>query len=137
MRWLTVLFAAFVLIAAQRPAMADPAGEIRAVIEDQIEAFRRDDGPAAFAYASPNIQAKFGSPENFMNMVRTGYPQVYRPRDMQFQKLEAFEHVTVQEVFFFGQDGSAVVARYFMERNDAGAWKIAGVNLRHAPELGV
>ncbi|WP_109796383.1 DUF4864 domain-containing protein [Minwuia thermotolerans] len=119
------------------PALAAPADEIRAVIEDQIAAFRAGDGDRAFAHASPAIQAKFGSPANFMEMVRTGYPQVYRPRDMQFQAVEAFEHVTVQEVFFFGQDGSAVVARYFMEMNEAGAWKIAGVELRQAPELGV
>lgn len=132
-----LLIVCFALFAAAPPAFADPAGEIRAVIEDQVAAFRRDDGPAAFAHASPAIQAKFGTPENFMNMVRTGYPQVYRPREMKFQQIEEFEQVTVQEVFFFGQDGSAVVARYYMKRNDEGVWKISGVDLRHAPELGV
>jgi hypothetical protein len=57
---------------------ADQAA-IRQVIQNQIAAFRRDDGAAAFSYASPSIRAQFGSPENFMHIVRNAYQPVYRP----------------------------------------------------------
>ncbi|WP_416897903.1 MAG: DUF4864 domain-containing protein [Minwuia sp.] len=130
------LLAAMVLMAAA-PAFAGPAEEIHAVIDDQIEAFRADDGDRAFSHASPGIQSKFRTPENFMEMVRTGYPQVYRPKVYEYQALEERGGLTIQEVFFFGEDGSAVVARYFMERNGDGVWKITGVDLRQAPELSV
>ena len=53
---------------------------IRQVIENQLAAFQRDDGSEAFSYASPGIQRRFGTPDNFMAMVRSGYAAVYRPR---------------------------------------------------------
>ena len=46
---------------AQSLSSADRAA-IRQVIEAQVDAFRRDDGSAAFSYASPVIQGMFGSP---------------------------------------------------------------------------
>lgn len=135
MRKLVILLA--LLLTLPAAAMAGPAEDIRTVIEDQIAAFRADDGARAFSHASDGIQARFGNPDNFMEMVRTGYPQVYRPRAVEFQVLEQLGSVTVQEVYFFGQDGSAVVARYYMQQNADGVWKITGVDLRQAPELGV
>src|SRR6185369_2536882 len=62
-------------------------GAIRAVIEQQLAAFQRDDGEAAFAFASPGIRAQFQTAETFMSMVRSGYPPVYRPREVQFGEL--------------------------------------------------
>lgn len=115
---------------------AGPADEIRAVIEDQVAAFRVDDGARAFSHASEGIQARFGNPDNFMEMVRTGYPQVYRPRAMEFQVLQESGSLTMQEVFYFGEAGGAVVARYYMQKNADGVWKISGVDLRKVPELG-
>src|SRR4051794_18335086 len=61
---------------------------IRAVITQQLDAFARDDAPSAFALATTGIQAQFGTAERFINMVRSAYPVVYRPRDVQFQKPE-------------------------------------------------
>ncbi len=132
--WLVALsLAVFALFS---PASADDAAEIRAVIEDQIAAFKADDGARAFSHASPGIQTRFGNPDNFMKMVQDGYPQVYRPRAVEFQALHQDNHLNVQEVFFFGQNGSAVIARYYLQRNAEGIWKITGVDLRQAPELG-
>jgi hypothetical protein len=53
---------------------------IRAIIQDQIEAFRRDDPALALSYASPALQTMFESQERFMAMVKQGYQPVYRPR---------------------------------------------------------
>jgi hypothetical protein len=41
--------------AQQQPVSAADRAAIRDVIQGQVEAFRRDDGDAAFAYASPTI----------------------------------------------------------------------------------
>lgn len=133
-----LLLAAFVatMISFIPSVEAGPAEEIRAVIEDQVAAFRADDGARAFSHASEGIQTRFGNPDNFMEMVRTGYPQVYRPISVEFQALEQAGSLTIQEVFFFGQSGGAVVARYYMQKNMDGIWKITGVDLRKAPELG-
>ena len=53
---------------------------MRAVIEAQLDAFRKDDAARAFSLATPGIREAFGSLENFMNMVRSAYAVVYRRR---------------------------------------------------------
>jgi hypothetical protein len=124
---------------AAEVAEAD-AVAVRAVIEAQLAAFRRDDGPAAFAHAAPEIQALFGTPERFMTMVRQGYAPVYRPRQVFFQPLLRHEEegapVWVQPLLVTVQDGSVVVALYRMARQPDGAWRIAGVVLLPAAGRG-
>lgn len=43
-----------------------------------------DDGEAAFAIATPDIQSIFRTPETFMKMVVNKYPQIYRLRKISF-----------------------------------------------------
>lgn len=119
---------------AQRAAPAAglaPAdrSEIQRVISDQIAAFRRDDGQAAFAFASPGIQRLFGDPDNFMAMVRGGYQPVYRPREFRFRDLVAIDGRLIQEVALVGPDGRRATALYDLERQPDGSWRIAGCQL--------
>ena len=82
---------------AQQVAPSDRAA-IASVIRDQIAAFKVDDASRAFGYASPGIQAKFGTPEEFLNMVRTGYGQVYRAAEVTFRDITLEQGVPVQAV---------------------------------------
>jgi hypothetical protein len=102
---------------------------ILGVIGDQLAAFQRDDSIAAFSYASPMIQRKFGNPAVFMTMVRSGYAAVYRPSEVQFLETTRESGRTRQFVRFVGPDGQAVVAVYEMQRQDDGSWRINGVYL--------
>ena len=123
---------------AQAPAnipAADSAA-IRQVISDQIAAFRRDDGPGAFAYASPMIQNMFGTPELFMDMVRNGYPPVYRPQRFEFRRLVWMDGQLTQLVDIVGPDGIAVVAAYAMELQPNGVWRINGCRLLRPRDQG-
>ena len=107
---------------------------IRDVIAGQLEAFGRDDGPGAFAFASPTIRTKFRTPEIFMDMVRRHYSPVYRPSEISFQGLHASPRGPVQEVLLVGPDGQVVIALYFMQRQPDASWKINGVQLVEAPD---
>ena len=115
-------------------AHADDAAAIRAVISDQLAAFRRDDGEAAFAFAAPAIREKFGDAANFLRMVREGYGPVYRPREVEFGALSAEDGRLVQRVLLVGPDGVPVTALYFMERQPDGSWKISGCVLTAAAD---
>lgn len=119
---------------AQAPSEADASG-IRKVIEGQLAAFARDDGAGAFTFASPGIQAMFGTPDTFMAMVRGGFPSVYRPREVEFRDLASEGGRLVQRVFLIGPDGKPVIARYTMERQADGSWRIAGCVLEDAPDI--
>jgi hypothetical protein len=117
---------------AQSVSDADRAA-IRQVIEAQVDAFRRDDGDAAFKYASPAIQGMFGAPEIFMDMVRQGYQPVYRPRAFDFREIVDLHGQPAQKVHVIGPDGRPVTAIYPMRQLPDGSWRIDGCFLQ-APE---
>lgn len=106
---------------------------IRDVIEGQVEAFRRDDGAAAFGYASPSIQGMFGTAETFMDMVRQGYRPVYRPQVFEFREIVTLQGMVTQKVHVIGPDGRPVTAFYPMTQQPDGSWRIEGCYLQ-APE---
>jgi len=132
------LFALLLALPAAGPALADDAAdarsEVRQVIESQLDAFRRDDGAAAFAYASPGIQARFHDPQTFMRMVREGYAMVYRPQEVEFRRFRADGAEAVQEILFVGPDGQVSLALYRLERQPDGRWRINSVAIRTADE---
>jgi ketosteroid isomerase-like protein len=129
------LFASFAAHAQSLGASDQTA--IRRTIERQIDAFRADDGPAAFAFADTTIQQMFGGPERFMAMVREGYKMIYRPRSYVFGPAAEAGELVAQIVEFDGQDGSAGVALYHMARQSDGTWRIAGVEILPAKRPGV
>lgn len=132
MRVAAVLIAvslAFVAVAAQSKSLTlsdTDRSSIRDVIESQLAAFQRDDGARAFSYASPSVRGRFGTPERFMHMVRTGYAPVYRPREVAFRDLVVAGEVPAQKVLLVGPDGVPVMAIYPMQRQADGSWKIDG-----------
>ncbi|WP_281017404.1 MULTISPECIES: DUF4864 domain-containing protein [unclassified Minwuia] len=132
---LSIVMLLATVLPMQAHADAD-AESIRDVINQQIEAFRADDGERAFSFAAPVIRSKFGTADNFMTMVRTGYPDVYRPRAVEFRELKRDGERLVQEVWFLGTGGDSTIGTYIMERQEDGVWKIAGVYMRRAPSLG-
>jgi hypothetical protein len=132
-------FAAFALallplfVQAQPPAISpDAARAVRAVIEAQLDAFRRDDSARAFSYAAPGIRATFGTPENFMEMVRTQYAVVYRPSSVAFEEPIVADGQVVQPVRLTDAEGRAWLALYPMLREADGTWRINGCYLRRA-----
>ena len=116
---------------SQNAQPSDAEGNaIVAVIQSQLDAFKGDRAAEAFGYASPGIQAMFQTPDRFMQMVRTGYGAVYRPREVQFLDLVVEGGQLAQRVLFVGPDGVPVIAYYSMERQPDGSWRISGVTLR-------
>jgi ketosteroid isomerase-like protein len=116
------------LATAQEPSKQDAAA-IRAVVTEQLDAFRRDDGPRAFSLATAVIRARFGAAEVFMQMVRTAYPVVYRPQSVQFETPEVVDGTVIQPVRMTDADGRAWIALYPMERQPDGGWRINGCQL--------
>jgi hypothetical protein len=99
---------------------------IRAVIEQQLQAFQNDDAEAAFRFASPEIQVKFGTAETFLRMVRTTYSAVYRPRSVLFAEVISLQNIPTQEVILLDPDGNLVKALYLMEQQPGNDWRICG-----------
>ena len=135
-RFLAFLLLALCLgnsVAAQESLSDADRAAIRDVIGRQVEAFRRDDGEAAFGLASPTIRRMFGSAEIFMDMVRQGYQPVYRPRVFDFREVVELHGQPAQKVHVVGPDGRPVTAFYPMTQLPDGSWRIDGCYLQ-APE---
>jgi hypothetical protein len=135
--------AAFILLiglsaglASAQPASLSDADrtEIRSTIQHQEEAFARDDGAAAFGDASPMIREMFGTPEIFMDMVRQGYPMVYRPKLFDFAEVVIRDGRPTQKVRVIGPDGRRHTAWYPMMQLPDGTWRIDGCYLEAAEE---
>jgi hypothetical protein len=119
--------------AAQDLSAADRSA-IREVIRSQVDAFRHDDGDAAFGYASPAIRGLFGTSEIFMDMVRQGYQPVYRPQVFDFREIVTLHGEVTQKVHVVGPDGRPVTAYYPMVRLPDGTWRINGCFLQASEE---
>jgi hypothetical protein len=131
----------FLILLVPAPAFAESADvseadreAIRAVVEDQLAAFQADDAIRAFSHASPMIRRMFGTPSNFIRMVATGYPPVYRPQAVEFQDIVSVDGTPTQRVFLIGPDGRSVIALYAMELQAGGVWKINGCFLVKAED---
>lgn len=133
-----ILLAAFLVLSpgADAQVSAPTRGDVdaaQAVIAAQMDAFKRNDGQAAYAFATPGIKNVFATPDVFMEMVRTQYEPVYRPAYVEFREAVATSEELIQKVFIIGENNRAVLAIYSLEQGDDGAWRIAGCMLYPAP----
>ena len=129
-----LLLALAPLLAAAQSAVSPrvsptDARAVREVIEAQIDAFRKDDAARAFSLAAPGIRETFGSPENFMEMVRNGYAVVYRPKSVVFEAPAVIDGELVQPVRMTDAEGRGWLALYPMQRQPDGTWRTNGCQL--------
>lgn len=133
MRYIGILLSAVFL--AQASLAEERIEGIETTIQSQIDAFLKDDFETAFTYASPNIRALFGSASRFGQMVRNGYPMVWRPSEVTFLDLRRQGPFLFQKVLVKDADGAPHVLEYNMIERD-GAWRIDGVQVLAAPSIG-
>jgi hypothetical protein len=103
--------------------------EIRAVINRQLDAFRRDDASGAFALTSPGVQQAFGTPQRFLEVVRMAYRAVYRPARVSVLDPMVLSGDVVQQVQITDRAGGVWLAYYSMQRQDDGSWRTNGCHL--------
>ena len=126
---LIMWFACAAALAAPPPGPTLPAKDwtaIRKVISEQLVALKAGDGTKAMTYAAPGIREQFGTPENFMRMVRGGYSALLNARRTQFLEGAVIEDAVVQPLRLFLPDETVLVALYQMQRQSNGQWRIGG-----------
>jgi len=130
------IFASFFGAYAQVSNSVQPEerAAVRSVIEGQLSAFAADDADRAFSFASQNIQEMFITARNFLNMVRTAYPVVYRPAGLSFQVPVKQGDDVWQAVQMRDAKGVDWVALYNLQRQANGAWKINGCVLQQGTD---
>ncbi|WP_241524065.1 DUF4864 domain-containing protein [Oceaniglobus indicus] len=133
--WIAALVLTSLPLNAQTSDMvADPA--IEAAIERQIDAFSADDFEVAFEFASPMIRHIFGTPERFGAMVRSGYPMVHRAAKVEFLELRRIDGDLWQKILVRDGGGAYHTLDYQMQPDTDGTWRINGVQLLKAEQVG-
>ena len=110
------------------------SAEVVGTIQSQLDAFQKDDFAKAFTFASPNIKRLFGNPTRFGQMVRNGYPMVWRPSEVQFLEFRDRGGQISQLVLFRDANGVPIVLEYFMIQTEDG-WQIDGVSPVRQPDV--
>lgn len=133
MRVLLVLFVIFGLSAPVAAQSDADRAAVQGVIQQQIQAFLRDDAATAYSFASPGIKDMYPTDDQFMRMVQQGYPQVYRPRSHEFGELIAKDGHLEQTVDIVDAAGEFWTALYTLALQADGTWKITGCYIVKKP----
>jgi hypothetical protein len=115
--------------AALRASKPEVKREVVAVIEAQLEAFRRNDGPRAYGWAAAELRAQKPLPV-FLAIVRGSYPEIWSSvrAEPGIVRDNGTRAAVTMRVFSAG--GNAAYD-YTLRREPAG-WRILGVQ-RHEP----
>ena len=134
--WTVAIALVFVAASEGRAAELMPREPgIETTIQSQIDAFLVDDFAKAFTFASPNIKSLFGSADRFGQMVRQGYPMVWRPGEVRYLELREISGALWQKVMIRDQAGGIHLLDYQMI-NTGDGWQINGVQILRAPDVG-
>lgn len=135
--WLVSVCMSFVVGSAQaEPTQSTPPirnTDIEHVIQQQIDAFKADDFKAAFEFASPGIQQRFGSPERFAFVVIHRYPMVWRPSEVQYLNVEQYRDHALQKVMITDSNKTLHILVYEMLPVEK-TWRIGGVQIMRQPK---
>jgi ketosteroid isomerase-like protein len=130
-RALVVIAAVMALSFSLAPARADDAkADVQAVVEAQVAALAAGDAEAAFSYATPDIQKRFGSPRNFLAMVQLSYSALIEAELFEVEAVAAEGGHGAVRAHVIGKDGRAFKAIYPLLRQPDGAWRIDGCYLQ-------
>jgi Domain of unknown function (DUF4864) len=117
-------------VAPPKPVLSKSDREkMQRVITLQLRAFERNDEAIAFSYATADTRKVFGTPRQFMDMVRSGYAPLLKHSSREFLEAASVNGLTIQPVKFLTTDGDIVVAFYTMERQADNEWRIGGCEL--------
>lgn len=99
-------------------------------MEAQIAALAASDAETAFSYATPHIQKVFGSPENFLVMVKLSYSALIDAEVFEVETVAAEGDHAAVRAHVVGKDGRAFKAIYPLLLQPDGAWRIDGCYLQ-------
>ena len=106
---------------------------MRLLIEAQISAMRAGDWPGAFALASPDLQAQYGTPAAFRDDVTAHYAPLPAIASAEFIDVVTFHGLPTYRVTLTGGEASTTTAYYLVRRLDDGSLRIAGCVLVQVP----
>lgn len=113
---------------AEAQDVVAPDVAIQKVIDAQLDALAHDDAAKALSFATPQIRNAFDKPEQFLAMVESGYPMVYRHTSVRFVLLRVGYRMSLQIVRMADLQGNVWMVAYRLIRQSDGGWLIGSVS---------
>ncbi len=101
------------------------------IISKQINAIKSGNKKIAFSFASKNIKKKFVNEENFYQMIKKHYPQIYFSEKFIMGETLTRKTNSIQEVKFITNKLHNATAYYIFVKNNLNEWKIDGVIVKN------
>lgn len=120
------------LPAAREITDADAAA-MRSLIEAQIAAMRMGDWAGAYALASPDLQAQYGTPAALRNDVTAHYAPLPAVTSVRFVEMVTFRGLPTYRVTLADGHGPTTTAYYLVRRLVDGSLRIAGCVMVRVP----
>ncbi|HEV2548279.1 MAG TPA: DUF4864 domain-containing protein [Stellaceae bacterium] len=109
------------------------AAAMRSLIEAQMTAMRTGDWSRAFALASPDLQAQYGTASALGDDVIAHYAPLPAVASVGFVDIVMFRGLPTFRVNLVDADGRVTTAYYLVRRLEDGSLRIAGCVLVRAP----
>lgn len=126
------LLAALAFAVPSHAADVASDAQVRAVVQDQIDALAAGDADRAFSHASPKVQSMFKTPGAFMSMVRNGYGALISPQSFKIDEVLTDGDKAAVRAQVIDREGRPFQAVYPLERQEDGRWRIDGCYLEAA-----
>ena len=114
---------------ARADANVKPA-DLYAVVNQQLADLRRQNFPAAYSFASLEIQQRF-TVDEFARMVRDDYPTLLETNQAEYGPIQTRGKHAAIRVYLIGRDGLVMPCLYQLVRERAG-WRIDGARILRA-----
>ena len=116
------------------PADAEVTQQAQATIRGQAAALNAGDGPRALSYQSHALRHRFGSPQEFLQMINARHPEFRQSRAVYYGPVWVDKAGTQAQarVLVVGKDGRQVRGVYQLVREDGelkvdGFWPLDGL----------
>ena len=115
----------FASMSAQAGLTTRDADSVRLAVQAQLAALAANDAARAFSLATPDVQQSFGSPGQFLEMIRAQYPMVQRPATVSFTRPEPVGDRVMQRVHITDESGAPWLVTYLLRRDADKRWRIS------------
>lgn len=106
---------------------------VESTVREQLMALAKGDAELAFENLSPQTQRYFAEPRHFMQSVATDAPPIVKTKSFSFVGLEQNGFGATQQVMLTDEDGRSWLAKFEVEQQLAGDWRVKSCVVEAVP----
>lgn len=107
--------------------------DVESTVREQLLALAKGDAELAFQNLSPQTQRYFAEPHRFLKSVATDAPPIVKTKSFAFMGLEQDGYGATQQVLLTDEEGRSWLAKFEVEQQLAGDWRVKSCVVEAVP----